>query len=444
MHMSNQPLHTMDELRGWLSDRHRDNSSSVKLISLDECRPWYYDENAGEIRNEDGTFFRIAGIRQYHEDKIIAEQPIIIQNEIGFLGILTCKINGIWHYLMQGKIEPGNVNVVQISPTLQATKSNFTQAHGGRKPEYLEYFMHMDPKDIIVDQIQSEQSSRFLGKRNRNVICKTEEILPEGDSHRWMTFDQIKLFMRMDNMVNMDTRTVLSCIPYVLLKQEVDNPFKDKHEFHKTSTNIDHATITSLYHAINDYKMLIEPKREIVKLSDLNTWHFKDNDLVCDGGAPFRVVFSDISIEGREVTRWKQPLFAANGKGLFALAYYRDEGMIRFLIKIRPEIGCFDGVEMGPTLQLEPGANPSDEVEKKILDRVKFGTGVITDCILSEEGGRFYQEQNRNVILEIGKDDVGELPPDYVWSDYGTLNILTQVNNCLNIQLRNLLALFEL
>ena len=29
------------------------------------------------------------------------------------------------------------------------------------------------------------------------------------------------------------------------------------------------------------------------------------------------------------------------------------------------------------------------------------------------------------------------------WSDYGTLNILTQINNCLNIQLRNLLTLME-
>ncbi len=442
--MLNKPLHTMDELKEWLAERYDNNSASIRLISLEECKPWFYDDASGEIRNEKGTFFRIAGIRQEHEDKTIAEQPIIIQNEIGFLGILTCKINGIWHYLMQGKIEPGNVNYVQISPTLQATKSNFTRAHGGRTPDYLEYFMHMDPKDIIVDQIQSEQSSRFLGKRNRNVIIKTDKVLPEGDSHRWMTFDQIKLFMKIDNMVNMDTRTVLSCIPYVLLKQEVDSPFRDRHEYHKTSTNIDHRTITQIYHAINDYKMLAGASRQIVKLKDLETWHFKGNDLVCDNGAPFRVVFSDISIDGREVTNWRQPLFAANGMGLFVLAYCHDGDMIKFLVRMRAEIGCFDGIEIGPTLQLEPETDPADEVEKRILDRVKFGTGVVTDCILSEEGGRFYQEQNRNVILELDKDEIGQLPPDYVWSDYGTLNILTQVNNCLNIQLRNLLALFEL
>ena len=69
---------------------------------------------------------------------------------------------------MQAKIEPGNVNKIQISPTIQATKSNFTQKHGGNKPKYLEYFLDNNNHKIIVDQIQSEQSSRFFKKRNNN------------------------------------------------------------------------------------------------------------------------------------------------------------------------------------------------------------------------------------------------------------------------------------
>ena len=63
--------------------------------------------------------------------------------------------------------------------------------------------------------------------------------------------------------------------------------------------------------------------------------------------------------------------------------------------------------------------------------------------ILSEEGGRFYQEQNRNMILEVSGEELEPLPPGYFWADYRTLNLLTQVNNCLNIQLRNLLSLLE-
>lgn len=44
----------------------------------------------------------------------------------------------------------------------------------------------------------------------------------------------------------------------------------------------------------------------------------------------------------------------------------------------------------------------------------------------------------------IEKEELPATIPGYVWSDYGTLNILTQINNCLNIQLRNLLSILEI
>ena len=54
--------------------------------------------------------------------KISWDQPIIDQPEIGFLGILCKEIKGSLHFLLQAKIEPGNKNFVQLSPTLQATR----------------------------------------------------------------------------------------------------------------------------------------------------------------------------------------------------------------------------------------------------------------------------------------------------------------------------------
>ena len=68
----------------------------------------------------------------------------------------------------------------------------------------------------------------------------------------------------------------------------------------------------------------------------------------------------------------------------------------------------------------------------------------IVDVILSEEGGRFYHEQNRNVIIEIGEDELRDVPDDFMWTEFSALNYLIQANNCLNIQLRNLLSLIKL
>ena len=67
------------------------------------------------------------------------DQPIIVQKEIGILGIL--KKNN--KYLLQAKFEPGNINKIQISPTVQATKSNYTQVHGGKKVPFLNYFLKL-------------------------------------------------------------------------------------------------------------------------------------------------------------------------------------------------------------------------------------------------------------------------------------------------------------
>jgi oxidase EvaA len=65
------------------------------------------------------------------------------------------------------------------------------------------------------------------------------------------------------------------------------------------------------------------------------------------------------------------------------------------------------------------------------------------DVVLSEEGGRFYHEQNRNIILYLAAEELPTLPKGYFMVDYKTLVTLLQVNNVLNIQLRNLLSLLE-
>ena len=84
----------------------------------------------------------------------------------------------------------------------------------GEKPPYLDYFLNASQQTIVIDQIQSEQSSRFYKKRNRNIIILVDEDVEILPSHKWMTLGQIKTLMKLDNIVNMDTRTVLSCIPY--------------------------------------------------------------------------------------------------------------------------------------------------------------------------------------------------------------------------------------
>ena len=409
---------------------------NISKISLDQCTPWQYDAATGMVRNPQGSFFQITGLCVSRGDETVLSQPIILQNEIGYLGIIRKSIGGEMHYLMQAKIEPGNINKIQISPTIQATKSNFTQKHGGAKPAYLDYFINASKYKIVVDQIQSEQSSRFLGKRNRNIIIELDEnddieVLP---SHMWMTMGQIKELMRYDNLVNMDTRTVLSCLP---LEEHV-NEFSDA-AFLRSVLGERTSNISEIYQYINNYKMFDEGERKLVPLYSLENWEMRDGEFVCKEPYSFKVVFCDIEIEGREVRHWCQPLFEAAGIATFGLLTRVNRGIREFLVRAMPEVGCFDKIELGPSVQRE---YVHDETENTVVDEL-FDAHMKFNTLLSEEGGRFYCEQNRNVVIEVAADELPTPPDGYFWTDYKTLGTLVKVNNCLNIQLRNLLSVLE-
>ncbi len=446
------PVNSTEELLAWVRERNETVAVEIHKTAMQPDGFWFYDREEGRIHNKNRSFFSIAGFRQELPDGTVLEQPILLQEEIGYLGILCKEIHGIMHFLMQAKIEPGNVNKIQISPTIQATKSNFTQRHGGARPAYLKYFLNASRYEIVVDQIQSEQSSRFYRKRNRNILIRVEEEIPLLSSHRWMTLGQLKCLMREDNLVNMDTRTVLSCIPFSELRLpepellELARGFRDETLFRSVFIGDGENKLPEVYRYINDLKMFFQGTPEFPALHELRDWEWREGNLVCKKPWPFKVTFCDISIDGREVKHWTQPLFEAEGIATFGLICCEEGGVLKFVVRAMPEAGCFDTVELGPTIQRE--AVPIIRQQEKEMDRLfdlRFSSreGVFFDRLLSEEGGRFYHEQNRNVLLRIAKEDLPPLPDGYFLLDYKMLNELVQINNTLNIQLRNLLSLLE-
>ncbi|WP_251231733.1 NDP-hexose 2,3-dehydratase family protein [Adlercreutzia aquisgranensis] len=457
---SDEGLEPFESLLGWVRERNEATEVSVSRVGLDECSPWRLDPATGRIGNPAGSFFQVAGLEVAEGQRELA-QPVLLQGEIGYLGIVAKVFDGVAHLLMQAKVEPGNVNRVQVSPTVQATRSNFLRLHGGRRPAYLEYFLRNGsaecrPVSTLVDQVQSEQSSRFLGKRNRNVVVLAEGEVEALPTHRWMTLGQVKRLMRYPNLVNMDTRTVLSCIPWSLWGPPsagaLEGGGADRLALNSILGEYDFDETVEIFQAMNDARMFDFSQRRIVGLCDLEDWSFSADGtrFTCRDPYPFSVGFFDIAIEGREVARWRQPLFEAQGMATFALVCREDADCLRFLVRLKREPGCFDTAELAPTLQREAGSiELPDAVDSAVLGLLERGEGVVRDVVLSEEGGRFYCEENRNVLLRLSADRAealfpsGELPRDCFWVDCAILNRLVQFNNVLNIQLRNLLSLID-
>jgi len=440
------PYNSTEQVLDWIREQNRKILVNVRQIPFVEMLPMWQFDAEGNLRHASGKFFSIEGIRVKTNYGNVAEweQPIINQPEIGYLGIITKEIDGILYFLLQAKVEPGNVNNVQLSPTLQATKSNYSQVHKGNKPLYLEYFQNAKPGQILLDQLQSEQGARFLRKRNRNIIIRVEEEIPIYDNFIWVTLGQIKALASMDNIVNMDTRTVISGIP-LHAAADMELPDQKAWGYDLLHDDYPYHTTTEILSWMTSLKCKYDLNVTPIPLREVGHWRTTDWAIEHEDGRFFKVIAAQVEINNREVKTWCQPLVAPAQQGLTAFVIKKINGTYHFLVQGKVESGNFDTLEMAPTVQCitdnYTGKNNQPFVEYVLHARPEQ---IKIDTLQSEEGGRFYQEQNRNLIIEADESfPIDNLPENYIWVSYQQLMLFLHFNNYLNIQSRSLLSLIS-
>lgn len=447
--MTEGNVNSQKNILSWIKSIVSETFVSIKPCYLSDSDYWYYDKDAGIVENRNKSFFQIRGVRQYDNGMMISEGPIINQPEIGFLGIICRRINGVLNFLIQAKIEPGNVNCVQLSPTIQATKSNFTKQHGGKLPNYLSYFENSSQYEIIADCLESEQSGRFFRKRNRNIICIIDEDIEVLPNFMWMTLGQLKQLMRIKNLVNMDTRTVVSCLPLHcdLADQEkniIKNYIYDEPLYNSIYDHVEESEYIAIISYMNKYRMLTNRITNFVPLFALKDWRVSNEGISCINPVDYCVRYYSIDIEGREVKHWIQPMLMATTSATFGLITFIEDRKRKFIVRLRSEVGALDVIEIGPTVLAFEFDQELSESESFYYEQISKSRSFMADVILSEEGGRFYHEQNRNVIMEMQPEEARSHMDEFCYAvTFKTLNRLICYGNSVNIQLRNLLSLID-
>lgn len=459
--LDNSLMSTQD-VNAWLQSRKQAVQHRVVPIRFSEMEQWGFDKQTSALCHDSGKFFSIegVGIRTNWGNVEHWSQPIIKQPEIGILGIITKKFGGVLHFLMQAKIEPGNINSVQLSPTLQATKSNYTKVHHGKSPSYIEYFTHSKPGvRVLLDQLQSEQGARFLKKRNRNIIVEVEEDIEVLQGFCWLTLGQIKYLLQQDNVVNMDTRTVISGIPLGNQAQDgsaIDDALKAVkakgggygHGLLKSVTDSQNGlnTVEDVISWITGLKSKYELDISPVPLDKLDQWQIDDDSIHHEKNKYFSVIPVLAEIGNREVQRWTQPMVRSAQEGIIAFIIKKINGVYHFLVQAKLEAGNFDIIELAPTVQCLTGnyREGLNEYEPDFLDYVleagKNSARVRYSTLQSEEGGRFFREQNRNMIVEAPEGFDEPLPENFIWMTLNQLQLFIKFNNYLNIQARSLIS----
>lgn len=451
------PATDLAKTRKWLEQRNLETIVNVHRTRFSKLNQWLFDEDAQNLRHVSGNFFSIDGIRISTNWGTIPswEQPIINQPEIGFLGIIAKEIDGVLHFLMQAKIEPGNVNNVQLSPTLQATRSNYTQVHKGNKPKYLEYFTDKT-KIVLLDQLQSEQGARFLKKRNRNIIIQVSSDLdlPVYEDFCWLTLGQIIELTKFSNVVNMDTRTVISGIPFGDYEKSVVDFYTDLHavgregmgsKFLKSCLNKDESmhSFDDILSWLTGFKSIFDLKIDKIPLKKVSHWHVNDEEIFHEDKKYFKVIPVEVEISSREVRKWNQPLVEPVQEGICGFIVKEINGILHFLVQAKLECGNFDIIEFAPTVQCLTGNYKDNTIIMPLYLDVLLNAApnqVIIDNYQSEEGGRFYREQNRNMIIKVGAEFPTEVHENFIWLTLNQLKTFLKYNNFLNIQARSLIS----
>lgn len=415
------------DIDGWLaaySAAHRFRVDRIPFSTLDD---WSFGTATGNLEHRSGRFFTVEGLEADISGSSAAgpshwRQPVIVQPEIGILGLLARDFGGVLHFLMQAKMEPGNPNLIQLSPTVQATRSNYTRVHRGTAVPYLDHFRSARGR-VIADVLQSEFGNWAYRKANRNVIIEIDGDVPVSEGFCWLTLGQIGVLLRRDNLVNMDARSVFSCLP---MSADGD------------STALAEEGLASWLRAERSRTRM---KVDRIPLNAVPGWARGEWSVSHTQGRYFDVVALSVRADSREVGQWTQPLFRPAGRGLSAFITRRFGGVPYLLARATAEAGARDAVEFGPTVLVVPGdpGLPGEPFTSLVRaarpDRIRYA------AVLSEEGGRFLGAESDYLIVEADETDVPASPPErYKWTTPGQLSRLSRRGHHLNAQARSLLA----
>ena len=247
-----------------------------------------------KIYNYNRSFFSIVPFRFEQNKNKFWFQPLIVQKEVGILGIIKKVHKSIDYYLLQAKVEPGNVKGIQLSPTVQATKSNYLQKHGGKKTKYLNFFINNKLNTKIITNLRlSEQGTRYYDKSNNNILIDLKnKKIKKLNNFIWVTKKNLEYLLKKKNLLNMDTISVLSSS---IQKNILDTPINNS---------------SSIIDILKDLKKRIQIKKKVISFKDLKNWRIFKNKISDNKKNFFSIFFLRIKTNSREVKEWYQPIIS--------------------------------------------------------------------------------------------------------------------------------------
>jgi oxidase EvaA len=142
------------------------------------------------------------------------DQPIMTQPSNELLGMLARERPGKGvEFLLQAIAECGNIDVLQIGPSIQETWPNASRARAGRRPPMSEVFAAEAGVRVVYQANQTEEGSRFWKRSNSNIVVFIDDervIETDLEMFHWASLSQIKELALMDNVMSPFVKTIVA------------------------------------------------------------------------------------------------------------------------------------------------------------------------------------------------------------------------------------------
>ena len=406
----------LNEINKWLKSQKNKQKISVKEKDISNLTSWNF--NLKEIFHESKKFFSIIGIRvlsNFYKRKTW-DQPIIFQNENGILGILRRVKNEEPEYLLRANVEPGNINKLQISPTVQATKSNYTRVHGGKKIKYLNFFLKK--KEFLINSKQTEQGFNYLLKKNKNILINVNKTIKLAENYRWIKKKNLISLIKKKNILNMDTLSVFSCS---IKKNIFDKPVETSKDIKIWLKKMNRTYFIKL---------------KIIPLNKMKDWILTKKNIFHKKKSYFSIIGVAVSAKSREVSYWNQPLIRHRSLHFAGFVTKKINNTTHYLVKFIIEPGYKFGsvtctVKSSNISNYRRNLNLSIKsryILKKIFFKKK-GSLIKYDAVQSHEGGRFFKSQVRYMVVELKNNQKILIDKTYKWVSHNQMISLIKKGN---------------